>query len=312
MGLRILIAEQEDAFRHELVRALEGHEVHEVATGDEAMDALHQNPYSLVVTNSVVGDTCGLSLMEQAKNLDRDALVVVTVDDPEAPEALHVLRSGAYDYLLRPCEQAVMSAVLRRAVEWVTLTRENQALLGSLKRNVEAFAFQNRRLEDMATRDGLTGLFNHRYFFQAFDLELVRCRRHEHKLSLIFADVDFFKKYNDTQGHQAGDALLSTLAKLITKESRRSTVVARYGGEEFVLLVPETDRQGVLQYAEKIRSLVEAYPFPGRESHPNGRITMSFGVATFPDDGSDANTLLKYADDALYRAKNSGRNAVCG
>ena len=164
----------------------------------------------------------------------------------------------------------------------------------------------------MATRDGLTGLFNHRYFIAAFELELARCRRHDRVLSLIFADVDFFKKYNDTQGHQAGDALLASLAQLISRESRRSTIVARYGGEEFVLLVPETGRAGALRYAERIRSTVEAYPFPVREDQEHGRITLSLGVATFPENGSDANTLLKYADSALYLAKDSGRNKVCG
>ena len=89
-------------------------------------------------------------------------------------------------------------------------------------------------------------------------------------------------------------------------------MVARYGGEEFVLLVPECDHQGALLYAERLRSRVETYPFPGREHHPGGKITMSFGVATFPEHGSDAATLLKYADDALYAAKEAGRNPVRG
>ena len=128
----------------------------------------------------------------------------------------------------------------------------------------------------------------------------------------MLADLDYFKKYNDTQGHLAGDELLSALGSLITRESRKSTIVARYGGEEFALLIPETDREGALKYAEKIRSLVEAYPFHGRETHPGGKITMSLGVATFPENGTDANALIKCADDALYRAKDAGRNTVCG
>jgi diguanylate cyclase (GGDEF)-like protein len=312
MNLQILIAEQEDAFRQELVRALAGHEVSEAATGAEAMAALQRNPCPLVVTNVVVGDTCGLKLMEQAKELDPEAVVVVTTGDSHASKALHALRSGAYDYLRKPCDETVMAAVLRRAVERVALIRENQNLLASLERNIEALRLQNRRLEDMASHDGLTGLHNHRYFVEAFDQELARCRRHERTLSVIFADVDFFKKYNDTQGHQAGDVVLSTLGMLLRREARRATIVARYGGEEFVLLVPETGREGALQYAERIRSLVEVYPFPARKTLANGKVTLSLGVATFPDHGTDANMLLKYADDALYRAKASGRNTVCG
>lgn len=312
MGLRILIAEPEDAFRSELARALDGHEVFEALSADAALAALREKPFPLVVTNLLLGNTCGLRLVERARELDPDALAVVTIDRPATGEISRALEAGAYDWLARDAGRAQKKAVLRRAIERVTLARENLNLLSSLKRNVEAFGFQNRKLEEMATRDGLTGLFNQRYFREALELELSRCRRHERKLSLVFADVDFFKKYNDTQGHLAGDALLTTLADLITGASRRSTVVSRHGGEEFVLLVPETDRPGVRAYAEKLRVTVATHPFPGREALPAGKVTMSFGVATFPDDGEDAEALLKHADDALYRAKNSGRNAVCG
>ena len=312
MGLRILIAEEEDSFRGHIVRALDGHHVVEAASGAEALESLRGDPFPLVITGMEMGGVSGLALMEQAKSLDPEALVVVTIDPARAPEAARALRSGAHDYLFKSCEDDVLAAVLRRAIEQVTLVRENQALLNSLKRNVEALGRQNQRLEHLATRDGLTGLYNHRYFREAFEVELSRCRRHERVISLVFADIDYFKKYNDTHGHLAGDQLLSTLGKVITSRSRKSTIVARYGGEEFVLLVPETDHQGALRYAEKIRSLVESHAFDECESHVGGRITLSMGVATFPEDGTDANALIKYADDALYRGKNAGRNTVRG
>ena len=105
--------------------------------------------------------------------------------------------------------------------------------------------------------------------------------------------------------------MLTDLGKLIVGRSRKSTTVARYGGEEFVLLAPETNRHGALRYAESIRAVVAAYPFDGLETHPGGRITLSLGIATFPENGSDADELIKCADDAMYRAKDSGRNAVC-
>ena len=104
---------------------------------------------------------------------------------------------------------------------------------------------------------------------------------------------------------------MSTLGTLITSETRQSTIVARYGGEEFAVIMPEGDREGAIRYAEKMRALVEAFPFEGRETHPGGRITMSLGVATYPENGTDADALIKHADDALYRAKDAGRNAVC-
>lgn len=312
MSLRILVAEPDRSFRSDLLGALDGHDVHGASSAAQALAALSTHPYPLLVTNLVLGEVCGLGLWARALELDADALVVVTLDRPEQAEIRRVLGAGAYDWLARQAPADQRTAVLRRAVERVLLRRENLNLLGSLKRNVEAFGVQNRKLEEMATRDGLTGLFNQRYFREALELELSRCRRHGRKLSLIFADVDFFKKYNDTQGHLAGDALLTTLGALITAASRRSTVVTRYGGEEFVLLVPETDREGTLVYAEKLRALVEAHHFTTPDGLPAGRITMSFGVATFPENGQDSATLLKSADDALYRAKNAGRNTVCG
>ena len=188
----------------------------------------------------------------------------------------------------------------------------NWHLLRSLKRNVDALGLQNAQLEQLANRDELTGLYNYRYFREAFEMELSRCRRHRRVLSLLFADLDCFKQFNDRQGHLAGDALLATLGQLIMSMSRKSTIVARYGGEEFVLLAPDTDRQGALLYAEKLRSAVESYPFEGRETQPGGRVTMGLGVATYPDHGTDVNSLIKYADDALYRGKNAGRNTVRG
>lgn len=312
MGLHILIAEEEDTFRGNIVCALDGHQVVEAASGVEALEHLRGGPFPLVIAGMGMRDTPGLTLLKETKSLDPEALVIVTIEPTGAGEAARALRLGAHDYLVKPCDDDVLAAVLRRAIKQVTLSRENQALLDSLKRNVEALGLQNRRLQQLATHDGLTGLYNHRYFREAFEVELSRCRRYGRVLSLVFADIDYFKKYNDTYGHLDGDKLLSSLGELMTNESRKSTIVARYGGEEFVLLVPETDRQAALKYAEKIRSLVESHEFAEGERCADRRITLSMGVATFPVDGTDVDALIRAADHRLYRAKESGRNTVCG
>jgi diguanylate cyclase (GGDEF)-like protein len=124
-------------------------------------------------------------------------------------------------------------------------------------------------------------------------------------------DVDAFKKYNDTYGHPEGDKILITLANIFSDSLRKSDTVARYGGEEFVLILPETEREGALHLAENIRRNVFDHPFPGRETQPFGRITISLGVATFPEDGTDGSSLIERADKALYAAKTGGRNKVC-
>jgi diguanylate cyclase (GGDEF)-like protein len=137
-----------------------------------------------------------------------------------------------------------------------------------------------------------------------------RAQRYHGTFSLIFMDVDHFKHYNDTQGHLAGDEVLRTLGLLLLQEQRATTTAARYGGEEFVLMLPEAPKAGARALAEKVRTRVEAHPFAGREAQPAGAVTISAGVAAYPEDGSDANTLIEAADRALYEAKHSGRNKV--
>jgi diguanylate cyclase (GGDEF)-like protein len=141
-------------------------------------------------------------------------------------------------------------------------------------------------------------------------VELARARRHRRTFSLLFIDIDNFKQYNDSHGHLAGDDLLRNLAKLLQGRCRSTTVAARYGGEAFVLLVPETDSTGAQRFAEALRRLVAEHPFPGRESQPGGRVTLSLGVASYPEAGEDATALIDSADKALYQSKHRGRNTV--
>lgn len=306
MNLRVLVAETEASTRRELLRALEDCDVFEADCGAVALEALRSDEFSLVVTSMDLGDTDGLTVLAEIASRGRESVVVVTVDDPNDPTAKSALRSGAHDLLVRPLDEILTKAALDRALQRIRLEHENEALLSSLKRNVEALGRQNSRLEHLATHDELTGLYNYRFFREALEMELARCRRHGRVASVVFADVDHFKEYNDTQGHLAGDVLLTKLAALLLGRARRSTLVARYGGEEFVLLVPEADRCAAREYAEDIRTRVEQFEFGGR------RITLSIGIASFPECGTDANALLKCADDALYRAKAAGRNTVCG
>ncbi|TVQ81256.1 MAG: diguanylate cyclase [Bradymonadales bacterium] len=174
-------------------------------------------------------------------------------------------------------------------------------------------------LEALATKDGLTKLYNHRYFQDRLRQEISLVKRQKKELSLILLDVDHFKNYNDTHGHPAGDKLLRDLASLLDQKTtrdhsspmrRESDVVARYGGEEFALILPFTGKEGALIKAERVRAAIEAYPFEHREQQPMGSITVSIGVASCPEDADQAEELVKRADEALYRAKKAGRNQV--
>lgn len=176
----------------------------------------------------------------------------------------------------------------------------------------EALAKANRQLERLAVTDGLTGLFNHRHFQEVLSHEVRRADRAAHRLSVVMIDVDHFKHYNDTHGHPAGDELLRELSFLLASNLRATDIVARYGGEEFVLLLMDCDRPSGLATAEKLRALVEAHPFEHSDEQPLGRLTISVGVAFYPDDSGSPGDLIFAADQALYRSKRAGRNRVTG
>jgi diguanylate cyclase (GGDEF)-like protein len=158
-----------------------------------------------------------------------------------------------------------------------------------------------------AVTDGLTGLFNHSYFLSALRRETQRSKRYGLKLSLAMLDLDDFKHLNDTHGHLAGDEVLMKAASLMTQSLREVDIAARYGGEEFALILPDTPRLGAFVVADRIRTRVDEH-FRRRKSGPT--VTMSGGIATFPDDAADLEQLIKRADEGLYRSKAEGKNRV--
>ncbi len=162
----------------------------------------------------------------------------------------------------------------------------------------------------LATTDGLTLVYNKRYFMECIEREFSRAMRHNRSLSLIMIDIDHFKQLNDTYGHLAGDYVLKRTAQLIQRHIRKEDILARYGGEEFALLLPETERWQATRIAEKLRQLLEmsSYEFNGTII----RVTASFGVATTYPGLLSPKQLIDIADKNLYLAKQSGRNCVYG
>ena len=168
----------------------------------------------------------------------------------------------------------------------------------------------NVQLEQLARTDPLTGLSNRRHFMEQFQFEIARGSRTPHNFTLILLDVDCFKHYNDTHGHPAGDALLVRLGKVFQGCFRNTDVIGRYGGEEFGVMLLDTPPKDGSLLAEQLRKTVEEVQFDNEDSQPNGKLTISAGVAFYPSDGSEVRDLLARADQALYASKNSGRNLV--
>jgi two-component system, cell cycle response regulator len=162
----------------------------------------------------------------------------------------------------------------------------------------------------LTTIDGLTQVYNKRYFVETLEREIGRAHRYRRELSLIIFDIDHFKVVNDTHGHLAGDHVLKQLASVIRARIRREDILSRYGGEEFAIILPEIDNYNAMQFAEKIRGLVETTAFKFEEA--SIPVTISIGVASMRQELQESHEFIKVADDHLYTAKQRGRNCVVG
>lgn len=167
-----------------------------------------------------------------------------------------------------------------------------------------------KQLENQVNIDGLTGVYNHRYFHDELRKKIMQGKMDNKPVSMIFIDIDYFKHYNDLYGHQKGDTILKEMANVIKENVEDSNIVARYGGEEFAIILPNTREDIAMRIAENLRAKIESTYFEGEENQPNGKITASFGISVYPDKAKDDVDLIKSADDALYRAKFFNKNRV--
>jgi diguanylate cyclase (GGDEF)-like protein len=206
-------------------------------------------------------------------------------------------------------ERILGAMFLQHCSETKEWSIDDVSLIGSLADNLSV-AIENAELhrerEMQAVTDGLTGVANRRSFTETFTREFERAKRYAEPLSLVIIDLDFLKKINDTYGHQIGDEAIKSIGKMLKQSSRSVDLPARYGGEEFCLLLPNTDIEMAEQSAERLRRLINDVDIQGP-----GKISASLGVATYPQHADDPDALFQRADEALYVAKQSGRNRVC-
>ncbi|HCJ66895.1 MAG TPA: hypothetical protein DHV62_06100, partial [Elusimicrobia bacterium] len=165
------------------------------------------------------------------------------------------------------------------------------------------------KIQELTLHDELTGAYNYRYFYPKLREEMRLASRYRQPLSLAIIDLDDFKRYNDTNGHLAGDSALKQITQILVNRLRKTDVVARYGGEEFAVILPVTNREGAKKILEDLRKEIENYPFSGQETSKN--LTISAGISTYPYDAREARELVEAADKGLYQAKNKGKNQIC-
>jgi diguanylate cyclase (GGDEF)-like protein len=283
-----------------------GYEVITAATGREAVVKARTQSPDLVLLDMILPDMDGLEVLRLIKARPDDQFIPVIILSVKSDLDSKVtgLRIGADDFLAKPFAEAEILARCAAMLRIKTLQDQLRAT--------------QRKLEEQSITDGLTGLKNRRLFDERLDEEFRRAQRYSDPVSLIMVDLDHFKQVNDRFGHQMGDVVLREAAACIRASIRDPDICARYGGEEFAVILPKTHLSGALAVAERIwrelgnKIYHQEVTEGGRAKPVEVRITASVGLAFYPSkDITSAALLVKFADEALYQAKHSGRNTIC-
>ena len=298
--MQIVVAHSDPTARRDLRAPLEdsGYEVAEAGSAAEALAACRATLPDVALVDDAFAGADGRSLLDEMKAdpvAYSTAVVVVAGESLSVPDANARLTHGAHDVLIAPITPAEVVARVRAASRTKVLQEE---LVG-----------QSRRLETMLHEDPLTGLFNRRYVLTRLAGLISGARRHGRPLSVAMIDIDHFKHLNDAYGHDAGDAALVATTMALRDRLRAEDELGRLGGEEFLALLPDASARAAAVVAESLRSSVESVRT--RVDGLELAVTVSVGWATWDGD-EDADSLVKRADNALYAAKNDGRNAVRG
>lgn len=295
----ILLVEPRASNRERTSLSLSGiAKVTAVSDPQAALFEAAEKSYELVVISSALKDYDPLRLCSQLRSLERTRFipVLLVAEQGEDNLVMRALELGVNDYLLRPLDP---NELLARCATQIKRKRYNDRLRQSLSMSVE-----------MAVTDALTGLNNRRYLDTHLGTLVERAIRRGRPLSVLIADIDYFKAINDTHGHEGGDDVLKDFARRVQGAVRGADLACRYGGEEFVVAMPDTSPDIAAQVAERLRMAVAGRTFLIGASGAEAAVTTSVGIASLESDGETAGSLLRRADNALYEAKHGGRNRV--
>lgn len=289
---KILLVEDTPSILRALEIQLEkvGYSYLSAHNGKDALEILKtEENIGLIISDWVMPIMDGYELLKEVKKEEKYQNVpflMLTVKE-SGEDATNALEAGAIDYVRKPYKPA-----------------ELVARIGNLLKNWKI----SETLKKEATHDGLTGIYNHKYFKDCFKAEVNRVKRYGGDLSLILFDIDHFKNFNDQHGHQIGDFILSHLSKFVLRNIRSVDLLCRYGGEEFALILPSTNIEGAEILAGRLQNKIEQAIF--ESNNVEFEITCSFGVTCWSNQKDTVESLIKEVDEALYQSKNEGRNRV--
>ncbi|MBW2183776.1 MAG: diguanylate cyclase [Deltaproteobacteria bacterium] len=296
--LNILVVDDEEDIRilFKDILTLPGYNVWTASGGLEAINMMKEADFNIVLTDMRMPGMDGLEVTKKLKEINSDITVIAISGYSSKESAMALLKEGAYDYITKPVDINEVRIIVKRAAE-------RYRLLSEVK---EKDVYKN-----LAIHDGLTEIYNRRYFNQTVPRELERAKRYKNPLSFLMVDIDYFKKFNDTQGHLAGDWALKRISQVLMGSIRIPDMVLRYGGEEFAVVLPETNKSNAIVVAERIRTNVSVTRFLDSGFIPTQHLTVSIGVCTFPVDAQNLQEVIENADKHLYSAKRLGRDRIC-
>lgn len=301
MADSVLIIDDSETVREKIIQTLESRDLfsrfYQAEDGLDGFKKLLASPVDIVLCDIEMPRMDGFKFLGMMKGRPEisDTPVIILTGNDEREMKLKGLEQGACDFITKPFDPEELVARMK-------VHLKIKHLQDDLKRS-------NELLLELSNTDHLTGLFNRRFLMECLDKEVQRARRKDGLVAILMLDIDHFKRINDTYGHLQGDVVLQKVALHIQKELRSYDIAARYGGEEFVTILPDTTLKEAFNVADRIRLSVQSMRFAGDLS--NERVTVSLGVAVFPAPGlNDIDSLLRAADDALYHAKERGRNLV--
>jgi diguanylate cyclase (GGDEF)-like protein len=335
LNAKILVIDDEPENLRAIERTLKSEfEVTSVASPNDALDRVSKEKFAVVVSDQRMPGMKGTELLSQVARispLSTRIILTAFTDSRDMLEAIN--RAEIYRFITKPWDNAELIATVRHGVERNRLLADNQTLVQQLEeknlsltkkeheliqlnKDLEKLVEQrtaelralNEKLNEQAMTDPLTRIHNRRAFFMRFNEELERSKRYRHPISVSMMDVDHFKTFNDMEGHLCGDEALKKIAQVFMSKLRRTDFLCRYGGEEFLLMMPETPLKVGIDICERLRAAIEAAVFQGQ--FENAYLTVSIGVAGYPEQGESSESLVKAADQALYQAKEYGRNRV--